>query len=401
MIMKSWCSALTAAFGLIALSAGGAVQAQTVVLPDWQRRPSGDDLANAYPDRAMRAGIEGRVTVVLELDETGAVVGCTPQGEQLGYGLEEATCGVLTRRARFRPRMLDGQGVPGTIRVPILWALPEDAPPPPIVQAGINSSGGNLQNGVSVFECSFDPPGSDLFGLGVQVSNGSFRNYVGHVEPNVDWGYDLCDGTGYTCRLTADEFYFRSGSTEARIDRRTGHVWEHTIINGRITGRIEGTCREGEGPAPPGQGLAWNTYVGTGGFTPVDATGGADRDYGGGGTSSGGYSRYSGSSSGSSSGYDTNYMYCLSFRQEPGTEPSTYFSDIFVQPSHGYTGLIASTFTAYITASYDARPTVASGGSCNHNLPSLQAAQLAFDSDVSEQRVDGREVVLTGWWPEF
>ena len=39
--------------------------------PDWLRKPSGDDMADAYPDRAQRMGIGGRVELSCEVTASG------------------------------------------------------------------------------------------------------------------------------------------------------------------------------------------------------------------------------------------------------------------------------------------------------------------------------------------
>lgn len=255
----------------------------------------------------------------------------------------------------------------------------------------------SVQEAAILFECDFERDQVLLFTNADMIGNGSMRSRVGERGSASEWGFNNCDAPSVECQLTSDEFHFRSSSIEGRIDRRTGRAWEQAVSGGRVIVRNEGVCRASGGQAalPPPPQL--NTYVGTGnGWIPPETT---SADQGGSGWNSDwspDHSTYSGLGSGSSTGY----AYCMSFRQAPGTEPTTYFSDIFVQPSHGYTGQIAGWFTSYISASYDDRATIGSGGSCNSNLPSLGAAEDARDSDASRARVDGREVVFTNWWPE-
>jgi len=83
-----------------------------------------------YPPRAQDADVQGNVTVVVQLDETGRPTGCEPANAPLGFGLEEATCRIFTTRARFSPRTENGRGVPGSIRMQLAWRLTEPEPAP-------------------------------------------------------------------------------------------------------------------------------------------------------------------------------------------------------------------------------------------------------------------------------
>jgi protein TonB len=55
-----------------------------------------------YTDAARRAGIEGTVRLVVDVDEEGRVHRARPRGALLGYGLDEAAAQALSR-FRFRP----------------------------------------------------------------------------------------------------------------------------------------------------------------------------------------------------------------------------------------------------------------------------------------------------------
>lgn len=71
-----------------------------------------------YPDEALRAGIEGTVTLRIELDESGKVHGIRVL-KGLGHGLDEyATQTMKTRpECRFKPAVAtDGKAVPYVIR---------------------------------------------------------------------------------------------------------------------------------------------------------------------------------------------------------------------------------------------------------------------------------------------
>lgn len=75
----------------------------------------------AYPERASREGIEGRVQLRVRIDETGAVREVNLlQG--LGYGLDEVSLRAM-RRCRFSPAIYEGQAVATEIRYTFTWVL--------------------------------------------------------------------------------------------------------------------------------------------------------------------------------------------------------------------------------------------------------------------------------------
>jgi TonB family protein len=86
-----------------------------------------------YPADAMRRGAQGRVRFTLDVDATGAVGGCTITQSSNDASLDEATCRLLSERARFRPaRDATGRAVPDHYSASILWRLETDYSPIPI-----------------------------------------------------------------------------------------------------------------------------------------------------------------------------------------------------------------------------------------------------------------------------
>jgi periplasmic protein TonB len=75
-----------------------------------------------YPAQARGTGAHGRVVARLTVDTSGRVAGCSIIHSS-GYGvLDEATCNILRRRARYGPP-LDSHGQPevGTVDEKIVW----------------------------------------------------------------------------------------------------------------------------------------------------------------------------------------------------------------------------------------------------------------------------------------
>jgi len=110
------------AVALAMTPASASAQASPVTL---SRAPSVSE--NDYPERAIRAEVQGSVAVVIAVDATGAATGCTPvEIDALRFGLEDATCRVWTERARFSPaRNASGVAIPGTYRAELNWVLEE------------------------------------------------------------------------------------------------------------------------------------------------------------------------------------------------------------------------------------------------------------------------------------
>lgn len=96
--------------------------------PDWAEKPSGDDLARDYPERAARKGLGGRATIVCKVKLDGRLSDCAVVSESPpGEGFGDATL-KLAAKFRMTPQTRDGVPVDGAVvRIPVVYS-----PPPPM-----------------------------------------------------------------------------------------------------------------------------------------------------------------------------------------------------------------------------------------------------------------------------
>jgi len=92
--------------------------------PRWIARPTADQMARAYPDRALRDGTEGAATLQCSVTARGSLTGCsvmseTPGGQGFGRAAMQ-----LSRHFRLSPRTVDGQAVEGAVvAIPLTFQL--------------------------------------------------------------------------------------------------------------------------------------------------------------------------------------------------------------------------------------------------------------------------------------
>ncbi len=96
-----------------------------ITQPDWVHKPSGEDFAKYYPDRALRMNVNGRVTLHCVVNAKGLldcnVVSEDPQDQDFGSAALK-----ISKLFKMRPQTKDGQPVDGgQINIPIVFQIPK------------------------------------------------------------------------------------------------------------------------------------------------------------------------------------------------------------------------------------------------------------------------------------
>jgi TonB family protein len=124
----------TACAAALAAITAAAQPRGTIVDPDWVRRPSGESLAEHYPDIGTQLEIEGFAVLSCRVDVKGRLNSCDVMTESpKGMGFGRAAVGMADE-FEMRPQTLNGLPTSGgVVRIPIRFALPLKRPaePPP------------------------------------------------------------------------------------------------------------------------------------------------------------------------------------------------------------------------------------------------------------------------------
>jgi protein TonB len=94
--------------------------------PDWQRKPSGEDIARYYPERAQRMNVEGRATISCQVSAKGTLESCSLVSEDPSDQDFGSAAMRMSKLFRMKPKTADGAPVEGgTVRIPIRFQLPK------------------------------------------------------------------------------------------------------------------------------------------------------------------------------------------------------------------------------------------------------------------------------------
>lgn len=96
--------------------------AAVIERPEWVRQPNGDEVADAYPERAQRLGIDGRARLSCRVTGAGALSACDILSEDPPeYGFGGAAL-RLSRYFQLRPTTADGRPVEGArVEAPVAF----------------------------------------------------------------------------------------------------------------------------------------------------------------------------------------------------------------------------------------------------------------------------------------
>jgi TonB family protein len=80
---------------------------------------------NDYPDKAIRNEESGTVVAFLKIGADGRAVGCAVADSSGSKELDEQTCAIFGRRARYDPAIdAEGKAIEGLCAVRVRWVLP-------------------------------------------------------------------------------------------------------------------------------------------------------------------------------------------------------------------------------------------------------------------------------------
>jgi protein TonB len=79
-----------------------------------------------YPARALRSNEQGVTGFTVTVGPDGRVTGCQVTSSSGSSELDTTTCNLVSRRARFKPAMQDGQPVASSYTNRIRWVVPKD-----------------------------------------------------------------------------------------------------------------------------------------------------------------------------------------------------------------------------------------------------------------------------------
>ena len=120
-----WVVVVPIAVSLWAGAAFGAPAPTVISMPDWVRKPTAEELEDAYPKVAQFLTLDGRAMINCEISAQGLAQNCTVESEApTGMRFGEAAIS-LSRTFQMKPMVVDGKPVGGgRVRVPIRFIYP-------------------------------------------------------------------------------------------------------------------------------------------------------------------------------------------------------------------------------------------------------------------------------------
>ena len=105
-----------------------------------EQTKNGAFIFRKYPPRAKAAGEQGDVTFRAEYDKKGSILSCEVTRSSGYKRLDEETCELIVKHARFKPELLNGgKRVDGIQTGLVEWRIPGAPPPPAVKQANFDN----------------------------------------------------------------------------------------------------------------------------------------------------------------------------------------------------------------------------------------------------------------------
>lgn len=104
----------------------GAALAEVFKQPDWDRKPSGDQVARYYPDEAIDNSVSGRAAIKCQVTLYGRLTNCSLVSESpAGMGFGEAALRMAPKEFRMKPGTVDGKPIDGVwVQIPLAFTAP-------------------------------------------------------------------------------------------------------------------------------------------------------------------------------------------------------------------------------------------------------------------------------------
>ncbi len=150
----------------------GAALAEVFKQPDWDRKPSGDQIARYYPDEAVDNSVSGRAAIKCQVTLDGRLINCSVVSESpAGMGFGEAALKMADKEFRMKPGTVDGKPVDGLwVQIPLSFQAPtssarfviteavwDEAPTFEDMAAAWPAEVGDLAVGTAVLRCQVAP----------------------------------------------------------------------------------------------------------------------------------------------------------------------------------------------------------------------------------------------------